>query len=252
MSNLKIGTKLTLGFGVIVLLILALSIAFLVQTKSIGNVIVSQNQVRSEKLERLYVAREALDQTGIAARNAFIFKADADAKKELEILDQQKTIYLDALNALVPAFKDDADFNKVRKGLLAMADELKRPRQYRDAQKMEEYGEFLVKECSPLRRQIVSDIDVLLKSVQRIVDKESEHAAMTIDQSQTLTLIVSGIAVLLSIVIGMVLTKGLLKQLGGEPSEVSSIAQQIAKGDLRAEIATKAKDGSVRFFGCEA
>ena len=75
MSNLKIGTKLTLGFGVIVLLILALSIAFLVQTKSIGNVIVSQNQVRSEKLERLYVAREALDQTGIAARNAFIFKA---------------------------------------------------------------------------------------------------------------------------------------------------------------------------------
>ena len=72
MSQLKIGTKLILGFGTIVLLVLALSIASLVQTKKIGNVIAIQNQERSEKLERLYVAREALDQTGIAARNAFI------------------------------------------------------------------------------------------------------------------------------------------------------------------------------------
>lgn len=221
-----------------------MSIASIVQTKSIGNVITNQNQVRSEKLERLYVAREALDQTGIAARNAFIFKADAEAKKELDIVDQQKAIYLDALNTLVPVFKDDADFTKVRKGLLAMADELKRPRQYRDAQKMEEYGEFLVKECSPLRRQIVSDIDVLIKSLQLIVDKESEHAATTISQSQTFTLIVSSFAILLGLLIGVVLTKGLLKQLGGEPSEVSRLAGQIAQGDLTMEIITKPEDRS--------
>lgn len=241
---MKIGAKLGLGFGVIVLLILTLSIASLLQTKSIGNVIKDQNQVRSEKLERLYVAREALDQTGIAARNAYIFKEDTDAKKELDILDQQKTVYLDALNTLVPVFKDNADFNKVRKGLLAMADELKRPRQYRESKKMEEYGEFLVKECSPLRRQIVEDIDVLLKSVQRIVDEEGEHAALTIDQAQKFSLTVSSIAILLSVVIGVLLTKGLLKQLGGDPNEVSNIAQQIAKGDLTTEIRIKAEDRS--------
>jgi methyl-accepting chemotaxis protein len=195
--HLKIGTKLALGFGVIVLLTLALSVSSFVHMKSIENVIKNQNHVRNEKLERLYVAREALDQTGIAARNAFIFKEDSDAKKELEILEQQKTVYLDALNAMVPAFKEDADFIKVRKGLLAMADELKRPRQYREAQKMDEYGEFLVKECSPLRRQIVSDIDALLKSVQRIVDEESKHAELAIDQSKTSTLTISAMAIFL-------------------------------------------------------
>jgi methyl-accepting chemotaxis protein len=251
MSQLKIGTKLILGFGTIVLLVLALSIASLVQTKKIGNVIAIQNQERSEKLERLYVAREALDQTGIAARNAFIFQADADARKELDILDQQKAIYLDELNALVPVFKNDADFNRVRQGLLVMADELKRPRKYREAQKMEEYGEFLVKECSPLRRQIVSDIDILLKSVQRTVGQQSADAVTTIDQSQTFTLIISGCVVLFSILIGVVLTKGLLRQLGGEPHEVSRAARQIAQGDLTAVIVPRPGDRSSILYAME-
>ena len=251
MSQLKIGTKLILGFGTIVLLVLALSIASLVQTKKIGNVIAIQNQERSEKLERLYIAREALDQTGIAARNAFIFQADADARKELDILDQQKAIYLDELNALVPVFKNDADFNRVRQGLLVMADELKRPRKYREAQKMEEYGEFLVKECSPLRRQIVSDIDILLKSVQRTVGQQSADAVTTIDQSQTFTLIMSGCVVLFSILIGVVLTKGLLRQLGGEPHEVSRAARQIAQGDLTAVIVPRPGDRSSILYAME-
>jgi methyl-accepting chemotaxis protein len=233
-----------LGFGLIALLVLALSIETLVQTQSIQSVITNQNRVRNEKLERLYVVREALDQTGIAARNAFIFNEEAEARKELDILDQQKTVYLNALDALVPLFSEDAEFTTVRKGLLSMADELKRPRQYRDMKRMEEYGEFLVKECSPLRRQIVSDIDVLIKSVQRIVDQESKHAQLAIDRSRTFTMIVSISTVLLSIAIGILLTKGLLRQLGGEPSEVNSIAQRIANGDLTADIPVKAGDRS--------
>ena len=247
-SNLKIGIKLTLGFGVIVLLILALSIASLLQTRSIGDVIKSQNDIRTQKLERLYVAREALDQTGIAARNAFIFKADADAGKELDILDRQKAIYLKALNELAPMMTGDAEFTRVREGLLAMAKELERPRQYRDAQKMEAYGEFLVKECSPLRRQIVEDIDVLIKSVQRIVDAESVLAAQTVEHSQNFAFIISSIAILLSILIGAILTKSLLRQLGGEPSDISCIARQIANGDLETYIASKANDRSSVMF----
>ncbi|RYG25479.1 MAG: chemotaxis protein, partial [Burkholderiales bacterium] len=155
------------------------------------------------------------------------------------------------LNALIPVFKNDADFNRVRQGLLVMADELKRPRKYRDAQKMEEYGEFLVKECSPLRRQIVSDIDILLKSVQRTVGQQSADAVTTIDQSQTFTLIMSGCVVLFSILIGVVLTKGLLRQLGGEPHEVSRAARQIAQGDLTAVIVPRPGDRSSILYAME-
>lgn len=243
-SGLKIGTKLALSFGVMIFLLLALAVEALMQTESIQNNLTSESKTRIEKLQRLYVAREALDQTGIAARNAFIFKSDVDAKKELDIVDQQKAIYLEALVAMAPAFKNDADFAKVRSGLLSMADDLKRPRQYRESRKMEEFSDFLVKECSPLRRQIVSDIDVVLKSVELTVDSDSQIVMRAIDRSQLFMLVVSGTAIFLSLVIGVLLTKGLLRQLGGEPDAVTGIAQQIAKGDLTGTILTKAGDVS--------
>ena len=241
---MKIGTKLSLGFGTIVLLILTLSVFSFFQTKQIEGLIKKQNQERTEKLERLYIAREALDQTGLAARNAFIFTSDEDAKKELDILDRQKAIYLDALNSLTPLFAGDSNFDKVRRGLLTMSEELKRPREFREANNMQEFGEFLVKDCSPLRRQIVSDIERVLVNTQENVNVQSKNVEHSVEQSEIVVLVVAIGALVLSAVIGTVLTKGLLAQLGGEPSDVSAIARSIADGDLTPHVEVKPHDQS--------
>lgn len=166
-NRLTIGARLSAGFAALVLLMLVLAAFALLRMGAIAGAMEAQEKVQLEKLEPLYVAREALDQTGLAARNAYIFDDHAAAAKELDILDSQKALYLDALARLAPRFAGDAMFDKVSKGLQAMAQELQRPRQFRAAGQMEQYGTFLVDECSPLRRQIVADIDAVLKSVQR-------------------------------------------------------------------------------------
>ncbi|HEV2609990.1 MAG TPA: methyl-accepting chemotaxis protein [Noviherbaspirillum sp.] len=239
---MKIGTKLGLGFGLIAFIIISLAAFSLIRMHGIVEVIEAQNKLRTEKLERLYVAREALGQTGLAARNAFIFTDKAQAARELDILDQQKAIYLDAVSAMTPLFKDDPDFEKVRKGLLAMAEELKRPRQFREADKMQEFGEFLVRECSPLRRQIVTDMDILLTSLQQVVETGSRDAEESLLQAEKIVFLFSVAALLASIAIGVFLTRGLLKQLGGEPADVGAIASRIAQGDLAAAVVTKPGD----------
>ena len=243
-SNMKIGTKLGISFGIIIFLILISTILSMLQAKSVENMVKRQDALRTEKLERLYVAREALDQTGLAARNAFIFANDTDAGKELEILDRQKAIYLDALTMLTPLFQGDANFDKARKDLLAMAEELKRPRRYREAKQMDEYGKFLVNECSPLRRLIVTEIDEVIKSVQKEVDEQSRLAGQSMARSQTIILTISCLAILLGAAIAVFITRGLLKQLGGEPSEVSAIASRIAGGDLSVHIDIRGGDRS--------
>jgi len=134
-------------------------------------------------------------------------------KKELDILDQQKPIYLDALSKMEPLFKDNAEFDKVSKGLRAMAEELNRPRKYRDSGKMEEFGKFLVTECSPLRRQIVDDMIVVVKSVQNTVDQKSAEAYQTSTQSITIILTINGIALLLSIALGFFITRAITRPL---------------------------------------
>ncbi|MDQ9170506.1 chemotaxis protein, partial [Oxalobacteraceae bacterium R-40] len=243
-STMTIGKKLALSFGLILGIMLVFSGFTLYRMYDIDAAVNLQNTLRTEKLERLYIAREALAQTGLAARNAYVFEDNAEAGKELDILDQQKAIYLDALEAMAPMFKGDEQFEKTRKGLLAMAEELERPRQYRESGKLQEYGVFLVKECSPLRRQIVADIDLVIKSVQQAVDAETRKVDNALSQSEMLTLILSAFALILATGIGVLVTRALLKQLGGDPAEVSAIASRIAEGDLTVEIPVQENDNA--------
>ncbi|WP_293777337.1 methyl-accepting chemotaxis protein [uncultured Oxalicibacterium sp.] len=244
LRNLNIGKKLGLGFGAVTLLMLSLTVFALFRMTAISEAVNQQAQVEIKKLDPLYVTREALAQTGLAARNAFIFQDEAGARKELDILDQQKAIYLKALEELGPAFGSDADFAKVRAGLLQMADELKRPRLYREARDMQGYGTFLVTECSPLRRQIVRDIEVLLQKVEAENAEAARHANNLLSESITLVLILAGVVLVISALLAILITRGLLRQLGGEPAYAMTIANRIAEGDLATVIHTKKNDHS--------
>lgn len=240
--NLNIGKKLGVGFGVVTGLMLLLIAFSLFRMSAISDAVNAQNRVQLEKLDPLYVAREALAQTGLAARNAYIFKDPASAQKELAILDEKKAIYLDALKKLGPAFGGDPAFAKVQKGLLAMAEELKRPRSYRESGDMAGYGDFLVNECSPLRRQIVTDIEGVLQTVQKESAQATANSNKLLSESIMLVLILAGVALLVAVVIAVAITRSLLQQLGGEPSYAVAVAEKIAQGDLATLIVTKQND----------
>ncbi|MNR89013.1 Methyl-accepting chemotaxis protein II [compost metagenome] len=237
-ANMKVGTKLSLGFGVTALLTLLIAVFALMRINQIDGVIATQNEIRTQQLERLYTAREALGQTGLAARNAYIFTNKADAVKELDILDEQKAIYLEALAQMTPFFKGDANFEKVSKGLLIMAEELKRPRQFRDADQMEAFGKFLVNECSPLRRQIVADIGTVVTSMQKIVDVKSNEAKLAAQESITIIIAISAAALLLSIGLGIFISRSITRPL----NQAVLVAQTVAGGDLTSRIEVKSKD----------
>ncbi|MTV36900.1 methyl-accepting chemotaxis protein [Duganella radicis] len=251
-KKLKIGTQLWLGFGMLTALMLVLAVFSVMRVSSLSQAFQEQDKMSSEKLDPLYVAREALAQTGLAARNAYIFEDDAQAAKELAIVDEQKALYLSALEKMTPAYANDPQFAKVKEGLLAMADALKRPRQLREAKKMEEYGKFLVTECSPLRRRIVEDMAVLVTAAQKEFDAASGAVASDASSAQQLVTILAVVAVVLSVVIAGLIKRVLLKQLGGEPAYAAEIARRIAKGDLAVNVQLTQKDEDSLLFAIKS
>ncbi|GGX97328.1 chemotaxis protein [Massilia dura] len=243
--GMRIGHKLALGFGTLVALMIVLATFSLLRLNALERAVTAQNQVMDRKLRPLYDAREALAQTGLAARNAYIFTAQADAMRELDILDREKNLYLEALTLMTPSFGSDERFVKVRAGLLAMADELKRPRQYRAGGQMAEYGQFLVNECSPLRRRIVADIDVLVKAVQAESDNASA-AASSVYRSAFINIVLQAAFTLaVCVAIAVFITRSLLRQLGGEPGYAVVVAGRIASGQLAVDVKTRGPDGSL-------
>jgi methyl-accepting chemotaxis protein len=248
LRSLKIGTQLRLGFGILIVLMIVLVSFALVRMNAISHAVKHLDKIHDTRLDPMYEAREALDQTGMAARNAFIFQDEREASRELAILDEQKALYLDALARLEPEFRDDPQFAKVKAGLLAMAEELKRPRKYREAGQMSEFGTFLVKECSPLRRQIVQDIDVLLKSQQKAADQATDYAESLFTESLRLIMAWTAVILAVSVLTAWLIRKSLLTQLGGEPAYAVEIAGRIAHGELSTAVETGEQDDSSLLF----
>jgi methyl-accepting chemotaxis protein len=238
LQDIRIGTRLTLGFGILLVLMMSLSSIAIVRMLSIDRTVTQEDQVINKRLQPLYAAREALAQTGIAARNAYVFTNNDDARRELDIVDQQKAIFSKVLDDLTPLHAGDADFAKVSKGLGQMAQELNRPRKYREAGQMQEFGEFLVKECSPLRRQIVADMDVVIRNAEKELVAATNSVHSIIDTSRTLVIAVSVAAIALGLMLAILLARSITRPL----TEAVNFAQRVTTGDLTSHIEVVSRD----------
>jgi methyl-accepting chemotaxis protein len=238
-ERVGIAKRLYCAFALVVLITLVLAVFSVVRVTGIDKALTTADAMRSAQLDPLYEAREALDQSGIAARNAFIFKNDVDATRELDLVDRHAADFKAALERLDRSLKDDPQYEKVKEELLTMSQELQRPRRYREAGDLAGFGTFLVEECSPLRRRIVADIDVLLKRLQANAAQASASATESTNSARYTIAALAALSAVLAAVVGLLIVRGLMRQLGGEPTYASSVAHAIARGELQHEVDTR-------------
>ncbi|QJE02586.1 chemotaxis protein [Massilia forsythiae] len=236
----SVKTRLYGAFAVVVTVTLVLALFSISRVSGIERALHRADTHRNTELEPLYAVREALDQTGISARNAYIFADIADAERELDSVDRHVALYQAALLKLDASLGTEPRYRQVREELDAMSRELKRPRQYRVNGQMAEFGTFLVRECSPLRRKIVADIGVLLEQLQANGARDSATAAASASSARYTIAALGALSVVLAAVVGAMLVRSLLRQLGGEPAYASSVAHAIAAGDLQQPVDTRA------------
>ncbi|WP_308622194.1 hypothetical protein [Massilia sp. Se16.2.3] len=233
LSSVSLAARLGAAFALVLLVTLTLAMFAVTRVDSIEASLRNAEQFRSGQLEPLYAAREALAQTGIAARNAYIFQDATAASRELDLVDARKAEYLAALGRLDPLLRGDPHYDRVRAGMDSMATELERPRRFRAAGEMDAFGRFLVEECSPLRRRIVADIDVLLTELQARSTRAGAAAAAEATGARWWISGLAALSALLCAVIGLAIVRSLTGQLGGEPAYATAVAQAIARGELQ-------------------
>ena len=236
--TLKIGTRLAIAFGALVVLTLALTAFAIYRVGEASAVVNAERNIRTTQLTPLYELREALDQTGIAARNAYIYEAKADAERELNVLDQQAGVYMNRLGKLTPVLAGAQDFDTANRSLQEMSGALQKPRQFRDAGQMKEYGKFLVEDCSPLRRRIVAELDTVINRIEGQLTVASKQVDVVSATSRTLMYAIAAFAVVLGSILGYRVTRSIVKPL----EEASQFAEAVATGDLTATLPHASND----------
>lgn len=186
--------------------------------------------VKEANIDLIYVARDW--------RQAVLANNTADRQKALDSLNKNRTLLEANLGKAKPLFTSEQGKEQLAK-LDAARNAL-----YPALEGLEKQiaGEALGKTSDTMQTQITSvrektiAVDDLLTALS---ETKAANAKQTADEtnelyktSRTVMIGVILLAVLLGIGIGFVITKGLTKQLGGEPANVVDIANRISGGDL--------------------
>jgi methyl-accepting chemotaxis protein len=110
------------------------------------------------------------------------------------------------------------------------------------AAKPEEATRVLVKEIRPAQKKWMTALEQLGALEDSMNAQMQVDAANGFSSARTFMIIMGLLAVAISVAAGLVITRSLQKQLGGEPDYTASIAGAIAGGDLSISINTTGAD----------
>jgi len=248
LAKMKVGTRLGLGFALVLL--------FLVTVTAVGILRMSQIQQRLDHVISVnnVVSRLVVDMRNnvgdrITSLRILTLMTDAgDMEPEMNRIKELASKYADAQNKLSSQFALEASAEE--KALLATVKEqeaiampaIAKASEMWLANKAEDATKVLIKEIRPAQKKWMAALEQLATLEEKMNDQVKEDAAAGFSSARNFMIIMGLLAVAISMAAAYVITRGLLKQLGGEPDYTASIAGAIANGDLSISINTDGQD----------
>jgi methyl-accepting chemotaxis protein len=246
--NMRVGTRLVLGFLVVILLGTVVATVGIV---SMGQMNDRAKRMYQQELLGLSYTKEAnidLIYIGRSLRNVILASSEEQRSKMLVQLDDNRKLMRANLDQAKPLFYTE-------QGKQTFADLETKLRDY-DAN-----VEVLLKKVKeePVEQQRAS-VDYLFATfaphAQIVDDKMTELAKMkeanaqaanlvnkaAYEDSRLLMLCLVALSGVVGIAIGALITRSLTRQLGGEPAYAAEVAERIAEGDLKTEVVLKNGD----------
>jgi methyl-accepting chemotaxis protein len=244
LSKMKVGTRLALGFALVLVFLVAVTIVGIFRLAQIQDRldhVVSVNNV----VTRLVIDMRNNVSDRIGSLRVLTLMADpADMEPEFARLKEQTARYDADLKKLEAKFAIEAAPEE--KKLLAQIKEheavampaIERASQFWLANDAMSATRVLIKEIRPAQKKWMEALDQLGAFEDKLNNQVKIDAAAGFNSARNFMIGMGVLAVLLSMAAAYAITRGLLKQLGGEPEYTASIAGSIAKGDLSVTIDT--------------
>ncbi|MFU9138749.1 methyl-accepting chemotaxis protein [Erwinia tasmaniensis] len=247
---MKISTRLTAGFSLIILLfMLCLGLAFngLSQSRD------SMNTVVNLKLKKVVLVNEmgtTLRNMLVEIRNMALFTDPQAIESELSRFDQQKQVYLqtrDALAAIIHAegapaeVKLLADVSDSEKAALTALDTAAHMAQQRQLQG---FADYLTHGVRPPQQVLVASLNALTDIQTQQAEETARANSATVNRLSLLSGIMMVVSVIAAAIVCILTVRLLMRQLGGEPVQAQRLAAAIASGDLTTSVALRHNDSS--------
>jgi methyl-accepting chemotaxis protein len=242
---MKVGTRLSLGFGLVLVLLLLVSLLGVFNMSTIHaqlERIVNENTLKTQLVTEM---SESVHIVARVTRSVVLLSDEAAIRREMEKVAKARTVYNQAVEQLLklPATPKGVE---IRERIAAQA---KTTRTLNDkvfelalANKDEEATEVLMKQAGPLTQAWQDAMDEYAALQRENNQIAAAAATASYERARLLMLVLSGVAIAVGVVAATIIARGLLRQLGGEPDYAAAIAGRIAAGDLTVVVNTDSSD----------
>jgi len=244
-KHIKVGTKLGLGFGLVLVLLLSIAALGVVNMSTIHaklDRVVNENAVKTELVGRM---SEAVHIVARVSRSVVLLDNDAAIANEMNKVASARKAYDEARDRLA-AMPATAAGVAIRDRIAGMqnASRALNNKVFELARAHDDVAatEVLMKQAGPVTQQW-QDAMAEYAALQRATNQSDADAASTAyARARTMMLALSALAVAIGVVASVLIARNLLRQLGGEPDYASDIAGRIAAGDLTVAVDTRHDD----------
>lgn len=246
---LSLATRIALSFAAILALLVMIT-AIGIQRVGFIDSTLSDVSENAAKIQRYAINfRGSVHNRAIAIRDAVLVGNDQDLEKHLAEVTALEKAYIDSALPMDQLF-GNADVTSEERQLLDAIKTIER--QTLDSTKtlvaLRRAGDTPGAQAL-LLRQTSGDYSEWLKRINALIDYEEASikaklgaVQATASQFSALMLIASGIALLLSIVLSIVIIRFVKSTLGAEPAEVALAIERLAAGNLKQTIVTDHPD----------
>jgi methyl-accepting chemotaxis protein len=249
-GNLKVGTRLALGFGAVIVLLLAISITSVLRLAAV-------HQASLTILEDIYpqsslvddIVKGALD-SDRGVQSVLLASSEAEIEQAW-----QKTLTRRAgngermkkLESLLNTEKGRELFKVVTERRTVMEPKYERLFELAKSDKPKA-TDYLKAEFTPSNEAYMTALEDFATYLDGEMTAANKQGGEVYASTSMLVITLSIVSVLLAIVVGFMITRDLQKVLGGEPAYAADVMRKVSEGDFTVDVATRANDGTSLLF----
>jgi len=254
-ANMKVGTRLAVGFGATLTLLLVVAVGSSTAMRTITND--TDNLIEEQlKTERLVTEWKGSIESNIQRAQAAARLDDVADQKyfeeglaravkrnaEVQTLINERLVDPRAKALFAKAMADRDIYQAARKSVL----------QARDSGDLELAKQLIVQKFVPACDTYLASIAAVAERQRSAIDEIGVAVHDRSLQSITITAILAVVSIGMALLLGWLITRSVLKQLGGEPGYAAGITDRIAAGDLTVRVDLAANDNSSLLYSIAA
>jgi len=253
-SSMKVGTRLAIAFGVVVVLLSAVIAVGVNRMAAINEGLRVVTEENNAEMAHAVAMRSAGFQLSVSVRSLMLYTDAAKSEKEFQTAKNALESFDTHMSGLGKMFEAIAGTTPAEKELLAKIKsswgdvrpiylhtaELGSALKHQDAYKYY----FVDSDGSNKNIAFRETIQELIDLEGKLSEEEVTKAVKTYQEARNLMLTLGGAAILLAVLAAFLVTRSILTQLGGEPAYAAELLQTVADGNLDVDVKVKAGDDS--------